>query len=446
MEKQMDHFSGGVHPANGSDKALTAEKQIIEYIPKTINVSMKQGLGPACRCMVKAGDHVQQGQLIGESTHFLTSVLHAPVTGTVLSASEENCEIAVESCELPCSHGNYTKEWMDISEFTKETIVGKLEEGGLVGMGGAGFPTHVKYKTKDPITHLLVNASECEPYLTCDEHLMSEQGMAILNGIQLLKKAAGAKQAIICMEDNKSHCKQSLEDLLKDHDPEITVQLFPTKYPQGGERQLIKASMGVEVPAGGLPASVGAIVSNVHTAKAAADMVFGNMPSVSRVITITGDVKEPGNYLVPLGTDIGELVKAAGDVKNTQNKVILGGPMTGRCIGENMNAEMISSKAKVTVTKVSGGLVVLEGYHPVESNCIRCGGCANVCPAGLVPFKIDMAYRKNRLDLCRALDATECIACGCCSYICPAKRELTFHTVAARDAVRAKMREEANRG
>lgn len=445
MGREKSNFFGGIHPTNGWDKALTAGKDIVKYIPKTVRVSMKQGLGPSCTCIVKSGDQVKQGQLIGEAGHFLSASIHASVSGTVTAVDDYGCEIKVEDCSLIDETAPYYNGWNDLSAFSKEFIVEQMEKGGLVGMGGAGFPTHVKYKTKDVITHVLINAAECEPFLTCDEHIMLEQGMAVLNGVALMKKAAGAKHAVICMEENKAHCKEHLEKLLKGHESEIEILLLPTRYPQGGEKQLIAAAMGKEIPSGQLPASVGAIVSNLETAKATADMVFGDRPSISRCITITGDVKNPGNYLVPLGTNIGELVQLAGDVSNDKNKVILGGPMTGRCIGEDMNASQIIGAGDVTVTKVSGGLVVLAGTHTKESACIKCGACAQACPAGLQPAKIDAVIRKDNLVVCESLHATECIGCGCCSYVCPAKRELTHHVVTARDRVRMKQREEANR-
>ncbi len=446
MERKKSVFAGGVHPTDGWDKALTSGKSIIPYVPKSVRVSMKQGLGPACKCVVGAGDTVRQGQLIGEAGHFLSAAIHAPVSGQVTKVTDQFCEIKVESCKLPEGKSAYNQILADISQWSKEELIGKLRDGGLVGMGGAGFPTAAKYQTKDKITHVLINAAECEMFLTCDEHIILEQGMAVINGVRILKKAAGAEHAVICIEDNKVHCKDALMAHLKGHEDEIEILLLPTKYPQGGEKQLIKAAMDVEIPSGKLPSSVGAIVSNIQTAKAAADMVLGEMPSISRCITVTGDVNEPNNYLVPIGTDIGELVALAGNVKNKQNRVILGGPMTGRCIGENMDAKAVSANADAYVSKVSGGLLVLEAVKMTESKCIRCGSCDAACPAGLTPFKIDAAIRKGNVKLCQSLHATECIACGCCSYVCPAKRELTHYTVQARDAVRMKMREEANRG
>lgn len=437
-------FAGGVHPTDGFDKKLTADKNIIQYIPKAVRISTKQGLGPNSKPVVETGAEVSQGQLIAQSEHFLSANIYSSVTGTVTFVDDTVICIDVKECKLDNTDLEHYKSLLDVPN-TREELVDLIKNGGLVGMGGAGFPTSAKYATKENITHLLINAAECEPFLTCDEHLILEQGMAVLNGIRALKKACDADRAIICMEDNKKHCAEELTRLLGDKKDEIEILLLPTRYPQGGEKQLIQSAMGIKLPSGKIPANVGAMVSNIHTAKAAADMIFAGIPSTSRVITVTGDVKEPNNYLVPLGTDIGELVALAGDVTSADNKVILGGPMTGRCLGFNLDAAKISEECKVAVSKVSGGLIVLKGYEPEASNCIKCGRCANACPIGLKPAAIEGNYNLGNLDACKKLYATECIACGSCSYVCPARRELTFNVVSARDAVRAKMREEASK-
>ena len=439
---KKSRFRGGIHQTNGFDKELTANKDIITFVPDVVTISMKQGLGPACNCVVKDGDIVEQGQLIGEAKHFLSATVHASVTGKVLEVTDSYCKIQVHQCSLPDKDSDYNTRLIDISHFSKNEIIDKIEQAGIVGMGGAGFPAHVKYRTKSAITTLLINAVECEPYLTCDEHIILEYGYSLINGALLLKKASGAVKAYICIEDNKPHCIEKLKHLLSNVNDNIEVLSLATCYPQGGEKQLIYASMGVEVPSGKLPADVGAIVSNVQTAKAVADMVLGKIPSVSRCITITGDVTKPDTYLVTVGTNIGELVAKCGGVRSKDNKVILGGPMTGRCIGRSVSSEEILDN----VSKVSGGLIVLEGKFYDETACIKCEECVHACPIGLNPTRIDFAIRNNDLGLCESLDATECIACGCCSFVCPAQRELTYHTVKARDAVKAKQREEANSG
>ena len=276
---------------------------------------------------------------------------------------------------------------------------------------------------------------------------MLEEGYALVNGARLLLKASGAERACICLEDNKPQAAENLSHILEEarnqgimeSGEQVEVKIFPTKYPEGGERQLIQAVTGREVPMGGLPADVGVIVSNVGTAKAAADMILGHMPLTRRIVTVTGWVKNPGNYRVPIGTSAKELVELAGGVTVPQNRVIAGGPMTGPCVASDWNGE----EELFYITKNTSGILVLPDSAWEEQPCIRCGGCENACPAGLVPWQIDFAFQQEDYELCEKLYASECIACGCCSYICPAKRELTVRTRMARDAVKQRMRERA---
>lgn len=448
-DQNVTVFHGGVHPTNGDDKRLSNAKPITEYTPKVVEISMAQTGPSLCECLVKAGDHVERGQLIGSPLNFFAVKLHASVSGTVKEIKKvpngpkevDVCVIEADEVQPEIPDLPYRHELADLSAFSKDDLIGLMAEGGLTGMGGAGFPCHVKYKPNKPIKYLLINAVECEPFLTCDHRMLLEHSWEILNGANAMVKAAGAEKGFICMEDNKMDVAERFNGMLKGLDIPMEVKVLPTRYPQGGERQLILATVGVEVPAGGLPADAGCILSNAQTAKAMADMVFAGIPSITRAITITGAVADPKNFLVPLGTPIRELVALAGGITEKDNKVILGGPMTGPCIGTGMTGDDIDKY----VTKVNGGLLVLKNDHLTELPCIRCGGCAEVCPAGLSPFKIDHAYRAGRLDLCEALHATECIACGCCSYQCPAKRELTFYNTKARDAVKAAIRERSKK-
>lgn len=314
-------------------------------------------------------------------------------------------------------------------------------------MGGAGFPTHKKYETDKTIDTLLINGVECEPFLTCDYRLMMEKSFAVLNGVALLFKASGAKEAVICIEDNKPEAIQRLRELLVQVKNQnaiggfegIRVEELPTQYPQGGERQLIQGVLNREVPAGGLPADVGVIVSNIGTARAAADMVLGKTPLTRRIVTVTGCVKQPGNYLVPVGTSAKELVRLCGGVTVKENRIIAGGPMTGPCVASDWD----DGEELFYVTKNTSGILVLPDSQEEEQPCIRCSSCANVCPAGLVPYQIEYAFLEEDYDLCEQLHASECIACGCCSYTCPAKRELSVRTRMARDMVKQRMRERA---
>lgn len=454
QKKGKSVFPGGVHPTDGSDKALSMDAAVQQYEPSTVTILSEQSFGGKCRLLVQPGDTVEEGQLIGEPEAFMAAPLHASVSGTVLDVREVvnqgrkllACVIQREK-ECAESSASYRTAAADIREISREEILAGIRDGGLTGMGGAGFPAYKKYETDKDIDTLLINGAECEPYLTCDYRLMLEEGYALVNGARLLLKASGAERACICLEDNKPQAAENLSRILEEarnqgimeSGEQVEVKIFPTKYPEGGERQLIQAVTGREVPMGGLPADVGVIVSNVGTAKATADMILGHMPLTRRIVTVTGWVKNPGNYRVPIGTSAKELVELAGGVTVPQNRVIAGGPMTGPCVASDWNGE----EELFYITKNTSGILVLPDSAWEEQPCIRCGGCENACPAGLVPWQIDFAFQQEDYELCEKLYASECIACGCCSYICPAKRELTVRTRMARDAVKQRMRERA---
>ena len=454
QKKGKSVFPGGVHPTDGSDKALSMDAAVQQYEPSTVTILSEQSFGGKCRLLVQPGDTVEEGQLIGEPEAFMAAPLHASVSGTVLDVREvvnqgRKLLACVIQWEKECaeSSASYRTAAADIREISREEILAGIRDGGLTGMGGAGFPAHKKYETDKDIDTLLINGAECEPYLTCDYRLMLEEGYALVNGARLLLKASGAERACICLEDNKPQAAENLSRILEEarnqgimeSGEQVEVKIFPTKYPEGGERQLIQAVTGREVPMGGLPADVGVIVSNVGTAKAAADMILGHMPLTRRIVTVTGWVKNPGNYRVPIGTSAKELVELAGGVTVPQNRVIAGGPMTGPCVASDWNGE----EELFYITKNTSGILVLPDSAWEEQPCIRCGGCENACPAGLVPWQIDFAFQQEDYELCEKLYASECIACGCCSYMCPAKRELTVRTRMARDAVKQRMRERA---
>ncbi len=441
MKKNSSGFLGGIHPTDGSDKALTVQAPVTEVNPELVEISMEQTPGNVCRLLVKEGDFVHRGQLIGIPQTFAAAAVHASVTGHVTKIKKtgslgEVCVIRAEEADTAPEVRSYQTEWMENDGITREDILRSMEKGGIIGMGGAGFPAFRKYQTEKNIQTILVNAAECEPYLTCDHILMREQPMGILNGIQLLIKAAGAAEAVLCIEDNKPDVIENFRTILKKKEVPIRLQELPTMYPQGGERQLIQSVLDMEVPSGGLPADVGVIVSNVATANAVADMVFAGLPLIRRYVTVSGCVERPGNFLVPVGTRFQELLRKAGDVSAGQNQMIVGGPMTGYCIGTNVRAE----RAEGAVSKATSGILILPEQVTTETPCIRCGACGRVCPAGLNPFKIDFAYRNGKLDVCRKLYATECIGCGACSYVCPARIELAFRNIAARNAVKQTFR------
>lgn len=440
-------FLGGIHPTDGFDKALTMEKAVQEYSPLKVTILSEQSPGGRCRFTVQPGDKVKEGSLIGEPDAFTAAPLHASVEGTVMEIKKVQVQgRSIEACviqkekESSWLSRKYEEELIEFGHLSRENIISCLYEGGLTGMGGAGFPTYRKYETQKEIEFLLINGAECEPYLTCDHRLMEEKAPALINGIRLLLFASGGKKAFLCLEDNKPDAAQALNHVLnsqREKEAEIEIKILPTRYPQGGERQLIQAVLGREVPLDGIPADVGVIVTNVGTAKAAADMVLGNRPLTRRIVTVSGCVRNPGNYLVPVGTSAGELIRVCGGVSIEENRVIQGGPMTGTCAATDYKGEA----ELFYVTQNTSGILVLPRTDYQEQPCIRCGGCASVCPAGLVPFQIEIAFMEEDYDLCEKLYAKACIACGCCSYICPAKRDLARRIRMARDQINQRIRE-----
>ena len=466
-------FPGGVHPTDGSDKALSMDQAVKPYRPDIVTILSEQTFGGTCQFTVTPGESVIEGQLIGKPEAFLAAPLHASISGTVLDVKEveqlgrkitaciiqresDHCQVSHTDTSIPhdtaaeCAERkgvDYQTEISDIRSISREEILSGIRDGGLTGMGGAGFPTHKKYETDKPIDALLINGAECEPFLTCDYRLMLEEAYALINGVRLLLKGSGAKKAYLCLEDNKPKAAEHLTHILDEAkakgliatDETIELTVLPAKYPQGGERQLIQAVLKREVPMGQLPADAGVIVSNVGTAKAAADQILGNLPLTKRIVTVTGLVAHPGNYLVPIGTSAKELLQFCGGVTAKENRIIAGGPMTGPCATSNWNGE----DELFHITKSTSGILVLPDAAYEESPCIRCLGCADVCPAGLTPYQIEIAFLNEDHELCEELYASECIACGCCSYICPAKRQLAVRTRMARDLVKQRMRERA---
>ena len=466
-------FPGGVHPTDGSDKALSMDQAVKPYRPDIVTILSEQTFGGTCQFTVTPGESVIEGQLIGKPEAFLAAPLHASISGTVLDVKEveqlgrkitaciiqresDHCQVSHTDTSIPhdtaaeCAERkgvDYQTEISDIRSISREEILSGIRDGGLTGMGGAGFPTHKKYETDKPIDALLINGAECEPFLTCDYRLMLEEAYALINGVRLLLKGSGAKKAYLCLEDNKPKAAEHLTHILDEAkakgliatDETIELTVLPAKYPQGGERQLIQAVLKREVPMGQLPADAGVIVSNVGTAKAAADQILGNLPLTKRIVTVTGLVAHPGNYLVPIGTSAKELLQFCGGVTAKENRIIAGGPMTGPCATSNWNGE----DELFHITKSTSGILVLPDAAYEESPCIRCLGCADVCPDGLTPYQIEIAFLNEDHELCEELYASECIACGCCSYICPAKRQLAVRTRMARDLVKQRMRERA---
>ncbi|MHB9003336.1 MAG: electron transport complex subunit RsxC [Coriobacteriia bacterium] len=410
-------FRGGIHPPDRKDlvKSFPIERA---PLPAHLMVPMSQHLGAPCVPLVAVGDRVERGQLIGDVDAFISAPIHAPASGTVtdirsvlLGSGARSSAVVIEP-DPEQDYDAFVK--LPIELKTADTV----KAAGIVGMGGAAFPSKVKLSPPADVTidTVILNGCECEPYLACDHRMMVEHPGLVMSGAQLIRDAIGAKRVVIAIEDNKP---EALEMLRAEADGAVEIVAVPTRYPQGAEKQLIYAILGREVPHGKLPAHAGALVHNVGTAAAIAEAVSRRKPLIERVVTVTGAVKNPGNYLTLLGTPVSVLLEAAGGFDGEPGRVIMGGPMTG----------MALASLDVPVVKGTSGIVVLrpdETAPAVQDDqpCIRCGRCARVCPMALLPYQIGIYANINDLDGAERFHAMDCIECGCCSFICPTRRPL----------------------
>ena len=414
-------FKGGLHPYDG--KELSKDRPIAAYLPKgDLVFPLSQHIGaPAVPCVAK-GDRVLAGQRIADAGGFVSANIHSSVSGTV-KAIEPRVTVsgAKVSCIVVENDGQYEQaEFVPVTERTPEAIIGAVKEAGIVGLGGAGFPTHVKLSPKEPdkIDTIIINGAECEPYITADYRCMMEIPEQLISGLKLILTLFPKAKGVIGIEDNKPDAIAKMQELCKG-ESRIEVAPLKTKYPQGAERSLIYAVTGRAINSSMLPADAGCIVDNVATAIAIHEAVTMGKPLYERVVTVTGDaVKEPGNFRVKAGTDAAELVEAAGGFKSQPEKVISGGPMMGMALGtlHVPCGKTFSSLLCFTKDEVAE-------YEP--GNCIRCGRCVEVCPAGLMPTKLSEVADHGDFALFDQLNGCECVECGCCSYVCPAKRRLT---------------------
>lgn len=433
-------FRGGIHPYEG--KELSKDHPIEKYLPKgDLVYPLSQHIGaPSVPC-VKKGDTVLAGQKIADAGGFVSVPLHASVSGTVKGIEKRlNATGSMVDCIVIENDQQYQEtEFQEarLEDLTKEEILNRIKEGGVVGMGGAGFPTHVKLAPKDPskIEYILVNGAECEPYITSDYRRMIEEPEKVVKGLQVILTLFDSAKGYICIEDNKPDCIAKMKELVKDID-RIEVKEMMTKYPQGGERTLIYAATGREINSSMLPADVGCVVDNVETVISVYKAVILGRPVNSRVVTVTGDgIKEPKNLLVLAGTDMSELVDAAGGLKGKIAKAISGGPMMGFALYD----------LHVPCTKTTSAFLFLEHdavseAQEIQTACINCGRCVSVCPGHVLPARLAKLAEHGDMAGFEALDGMECCECGCCSYICPAKRPLTQSIKSMRKMVLASRR------
>jgi electron transport complex protein RnfC len=417
---------GGVHP---HENKLSAHQPIqVAEVPAKAVILLGQHIGAPAKPIVAKGDVVKVGTKIAEPGGFVSAAIHSSVSGKV---AKIDSIIDASGYAKPAIfidvEGDEWEETIDRSEtlvkectLTSEEIVKKIADAGIVGLGGACFPTHVKLLPPPgkKAEVLIINGVECEPYLTCDHQLMLEHGEEIIIGIKILMKALQVERAIIGIENNKKDAIEHMRELAK---TSLGIEVMPLKlkYPQGGEKQLIDACIGRQVPSGALPIEVGAVVDNVATVYAVYEAVQKNKPLISRVITVTGkQVLHPGNYLVRFGTPIEEVIALAGGIPAGTGKIIAGGPMMGRAMD---HVEGMPANKRIS------GLLFLpeeESIKPEAENCIRCGKCVDACPMGLEPYLLSRLTALEMWDEVEDHSIMDCIDCGCCVFSCPAHRRL----------------------
>lgn len=427
-------LASGVHPPEAKERTSSLPIERLAP-PQTLVVPVSQHLGAPCSPVVGKGDKVKTGQIIGEPGGFVSAPVHSPVSGEVVAVERRpHPTLGVCLAIVIASDGRDERDGSlaplaDWESVDPAVLRARIRDGGLVGMGGAAFPTHVKVSPPEekPIHTFILNGAECEPYLTCDARLMVERAEEILTGARILARAAGARRIVAGVEDNKPDAIESLTRAAR-RIGDIEVVPLHTRYPQGGEKQLIWALTGREVPSGGLPMDVGCLVNNVATALAAKEAVVDGKPLYERVVTVTGPgVPSPRNLLVRVGTLVADLLAACG-VDEPRGRLVVGGPMTG----------VAQKRPDVPVLKGTGGILVLEGGPAWrEGPCIRCASCVRVCPARLVPTAISRASALSRWDDAARLGALDCIECGSCAYVCPAEIPLVHYIRLAKAEITA---------
>ncbi|ACN15472.1 RnfC1 [Desulforapulum autotrophicum HRM2] len=424
-------FPHGIHPPGNKFYSAGAQVEVIT-VPDKVVLPLLQHIGAPCEPVVKPRQTVACGEMVGEGQAFVSASLHTPVAGKVKKIGVVTLpngrhlpaiEIKTEGEQQPCNElweEMTSTDWSlsTIPDYSPDEIARLIHAAGIVGLGGAAFPTHVKVMPNDKrlIDSLLVNGCECEPYLTCDYRLMKEAPHAIVAGALLAGRAVSAKEIFICIEDNKPEAIEALE--LATRNTVVQVAVVRTKYPQGSEKQLVKAVLNLDVPLGGLPSDVGVALSNVGTMAAVARAVIKKGPLTHRIVSVTGGgIVTPKNIFTPIGISMGELIDFCGGLTEDAARIIAGGPMMGFAF----------SDLTTPVTKGTSGITILthaETASGEETACVRCGRCVEACPMNLVPTRLAMAARYKNTALARQYNINACFECGSCTYVCPANIKL----------------------
>ncbi len=430
-EKRFENYYGGVHPVEG--KEPTEHLPLVKFpAPETVIIPLSQHLGAPATACVAVGDTVKVGQKIGEQAGFISAPIHSSVSGTVIAvadcphATRGTCpSVVIKNDGLDTLHES-VKPNKDLAELTPDEIVEIVKEAGIVGMGGAGFPTYVKLKPGKPIEAVLINACECEPMLTADHRVLLEQADDVIYGLKAVMKAVAAPKGIIVIEDNKPDAIELMQTKVADEEG-IEVLVAHTKYPQGGEKMLIKYALGRSVPSGKLPADVGACVSNVSTVKAIADAIKLGMPLIERVTTVTGKyIPNPGNFLVKIGTSAEDLVNYCGGITTDDCVIKAGGPMMG----------FPQKDVIFPIMKGSNGIITVDADNAEPNECIKCGRCVDVCPMELKPLYFFKHVGAQDWAACKEQNIMDCMECRCCEYICSSKLPLVNMIKMGKNGVR----------
>lgn len=433
-------FKQGIHPEYNKelskDQPLRKAKR-----PEVVTIPLQQHIGAPCKSLVKRGDHVDLGQKIAEADSFVSAPIHASVSGTVkeikdvLTPTGKQSEAIVIKADEQDKLAEGIKSHGSFEDLSPEEIKTIVREAGIVGMGGAMFPTHVKLSVPEEknIDYFVLNGAECEPYLTIDHRMMVERSEDIVFGMRSLMKAIGVDKGLIGIEENKPDAIASMEKVLTDEDG-IEVKVLATKYPQGGEKMLIKSMLDRTVPAGGLPLDVGVVVNNITTAVATADAIKKGMPLVESGMTVTGHgVRNPANLIYRIGTSVGELIEEAGGFVGEPGKIILGGPMTG----------FAQPGTDIPTIKGTSGIVVMnkdevDSFEPLP--CIKCARCVDACPQFLMPVNLSQYAAHEMYEELEKFQVLNCIECGSCSYVCPANRPIMQYIKIGKAEITAKKR------
>ena len=442
---QKKTFRRGIHPLHSAHegKSPTRNLETKEYVSDTVVISMAMNIGAPAKPCVKKGDLVKIGQVIGEAQGFMSVPVHASVSGEVI-AVDSIPTLGPGNAQAVTIKNDFSDTWVEdltplgsVEQADPRAIVPAIQKAGITGMGGASFPTHVKLtfgagKTCDTI---IVNGAECETHLTADYRLMLENSTRIVDGLRAVMRAVDVKKGVICIEDNKMEAVAAMQKAAEGREG-VSVQVMRTKYPQGGEKQLIEAITGRQVPSGGLPIDVHVVVLNVGTCAAIADAVIDGKPLVSRICTVTGAVRNPANLRLRIGTITEDIIGECGGYSETPGKIFFGGAMTGLCLPND----------QMPILKSTNGIVVFnekQSRSQEESPCIHCGRCVAACPIGLNPYQIKVAADKSDFEAAKKLHVMDCILCGSCAYMCPSRRWLTPSFKFAKDHLAAEAKAKA---